>query len=225
MKLGERTDTGDSEGQVIERAPVPALDAALIETALATQRGPQMQVPPMYSALKRDGQPLYKLARKGQEVEREARHIEIHALELLDFTPDSINARVVCSKGTYVRTLAEHVGAALATCAHVTALRRDYVEPFRESPMVTLAQLEALEAPPPLLDADRAVPHLPALHLSASQARAIGFGQEITSSDATPGELRLYGPGRLFLGLGKAGAGGVVRPARLFTAGIVGSRN
>ena len=225
MKLGERTDTGDSEGQVIERAPVPVLDAARIEMALATQRGPQMQVPPMYSALKRDGQPLYKLARKGQEVEREARKIEIVALELLEFTPESISARVVCSKGTYVRTLAEQVGAALGSCAHVTALRRDFVEPFRESPMITLAQLEALEALPPLLDADLAVSHLPALDLSANQARAIGYGQEITSFDAAPGELRLYGPGRLFLGLGKADLGGVVRPSRLFTAGIAGSRN
>jgi len=225
MKLGERTDTGDSEGQVIERAPVPALDAARIETALATLRGPQLQVPPMYSALKREGQPLYKLARQGQEVEREARSIEIHALELLEFTPDSISARVVCSKGTYVRTLSEQLGAALGSCAHVTALRRDFVEPFRGSPMVTLAQLEALEAMPPLLDADRAVSHLPALELSASQARAIGYGQEITSFDASPGEIRLYGPGGLFLGLGKAGPRGVVRPSRLFTAGIAGSRN
>jgi tRNA pseudouridine55 synthase len=225
VKLGERTDTADAEGQVVERAPVPTLDAARIEAALATQRGRQMQVPPMYSALKRDGQPLYKLARKGLEVEREPREIVIHSLELLDFDADSINARVTCSKGTYVRTLAEQVGVALGSCAHVTALRRDFVEPFRESPMVTLAQLEALDAMPPLLDADLAVPHLPALNLSASQARAIGFGQEITSFDASPGELRLYGPGGQFLGLGKADLGGVVRPSRLFVAGIAGSRN
>lgn len=225
MKLGERTSTGDAEGTVIDRAPLPTLDAARIETAFATQRGRQLQVPPMYSALKRDGQPLYKLARKGLEVERGPREIEIHSLELLDFGADSINARLTCSKGTYVRTLAEGIGMALGSCAHVTALRRDFVEPFRESPMFTLAQLEAHEGPPPLLAADRAVPHLPVLDLSASEARAIGYGQAITLLDVPPGELRLYGPGGLFLGLGRAFPGGLVRPSRLFTTGMTGSRN
>lgn len=225
MKLGERTDTGDAEGQVVEHAAVPTLDAARIEAALATQRGRQLQVPPMYSALKRAGQPLYKLARKGLEVERAAREIEIHSLDLLDFNGDSIEARVSCSKGTYVRTLVEQIGAALGTCAHVTALRRDFVEPFRERAMVTLEQLEALKGPPPLLDADLAVPHLPALELSPSDARAIGYGQEISSLDVAPGELRLYGPGGLFLGLGKADPRGIVRPERLFTVGIAGTRN
>ena len=225
MKLGERTNTGDAEGTVIEHAPLPALDNARIEAAFASQRGRQLQVPPMFSALKRDGQPLYKLARQGQEVEREPREIEIHSLELLDFTDDSIHARLTCSKGTYVRTLAEQVGVVLGSCAHVTALRRDFVEPFRESAMVTLAQLEAREGAVPLLDADCAVAHLPALNLSSSQARAIGYGQEITLLDVLPGEWRLYGPGGLFLGLGRAFPGGVVRSSRLFTTGITGSRN
>jgi tRNA pseudouridine55 synthase len=225
MRLGERTDTGDAEGAIIERAPLPILDPARIEAALASQRGRQLQIPPMYSALKRNGQPLYRLARQGQEVEREPREIEIYALELLESAPDSLRARVTCSKGTYIRTLVEQVGAALGTCAHVSALRRDFVEPFRESPMLTLAQLEAWEGPPPLLDADLAVAHLPALELSASQARSISYGQEIVAADAQPGELRLYGPARLFLGLGRAFEGGVVRSSRLFAAAIAQCRN
>ncbi|MGH8252481.1 MAG: tRNA pseudouridine(55) synthase TruB [Steroidobacteraceae bacterium] len=225
MKLGERTDTGDAEGQVVERTTLPVLDPGRIESIFAAHRGRQLQVPPMYSALKQNGVPLYKLARKGQEVERKPREVEIHTLELLEFTADSIRARLTCSKGTYVRTLVEQVGVALGSCAHVTALRRDFVEPFRESPMLTLQQLETLDAAPPLLAADRAVQHLPALELSASQARAIGFGQEIQALEGHPGELRLYGPGGCFLGLGRGLDGGVVRPTRLFTTATPGSRN
>lgn len=225
MRLGERTDTGDAEGEVIERAAVPAPDAARIEAALASLRGRQAQVPPMYSALKRQGQPLYKLARAGLEVEREPRAIEIHALELLAFTDSSLRASVTCSKGTYVRVLAEQLGAALGTCAHLTALRRDFVEPFRDAPMHTLAQLETHPGPPPLLAADVAVAHLPALALGASQARAIGHGQEIIATGAPLGELRLYDPNGLFLGLGRALEGGIVRSSRLFAAAIARSRN
>ncbi len=225
MRLGERTDTGDAEGTIVERTALPVLEPGRIESVFAAHRGRQSQIPPMYSALKRDGQPLYKLARQGKEVERAPRDIEIHALELLEFTPDSLRARVTCSKGTYIRTLVEQLGVALGSCAHVIALRRDFVEPFRESPMLTLAQLEALKEPPPLLDADLAVGHLPALKLSASQARAISYGQEIVAADAQPGELRLYGATGLFLGLGKALEGGIVRSSRLFAAAIDQCRN
>ncbi len=225
MRLGERTDTGDAEGEIIERTALPILEPGRIESAFAAHRGRQMQIPPMYSALKRNGQPLYKLARQGKEVEREPREVEIYALELLEFTPDSLRARVSCSKGTYIRTLVEQLGVALGSCAHVSELRRDFVEPFRESPMLTLAQLEALDGPPPLLEADLAVGHLAALQLSASQARAISFGQEIVAAAAQPGELRLYGPAGLFLGLGSALEGGVVRSTRLFAAAIAQCRN
>jgi len=225
MRLGERTDTGDAEGAVVERCASPVLDAARIEAALASQRGPQAQVPPMYSALKHQGQPLYKLARKGEQVERAARQIDIHELELLDFTMDSLRARVSCSKGTYIRVLVEQLGAALGSCAHVTALRRDYVEPFRGAPMHSLEQLEALREALPLLAADTAVGHFPALNLTASQARAIGFGQEITVPEAQVGPLRLYDASGQFMGLGKALPGGVVRSSRLFVASSAGSRN
>jgi tRNA pseudouridine55 synthase len=225
MRLGERTDTGDAEGQVIERAAVPALDRALVGAVFAAHRGPQLQVPPMYSALKRDGQPLYKLARQGLSVERAPREIVIQVLELLDFTADTLRARVECSKGTYIRTLAEQLGSALGSVAHVTSLRRDFVEPFRDVPMHTLEQLAAMRDDPPLLPADLAVGHLPLLRLSASQSRAISYGQAIEAAGALPGELRLYDSSGRFLGLALAAAGGRVSPARLFAAAIARCRN
>jgi tRNA pseudouridine55 synthase len=222
MQLGARTDTGDAEGRIVERCAVPVLNVAVIEAVLQTRRGPQLQVPPMYSALKRAGQPLYRLARQGLSVDREARSVEIYALELLDFTADSLRCHVECSKGTYVRTLVEEIGAALGSCAHVSALRRDFVEPFRSEPMYTLEQLQAASDPPVLLTADRAVGHLPALSLSAAQARALSFGQAILEPRAPAGQLRLYDAAGRFMGLGMALAGGAVRPARLFATAVAG---
>jgi len=223
LRLGERTDTGDAEGEIIERQAVPPLDAAGIAAALQSLRGPQQQIPPMYSALKRHGQPLYKLARQGQVVERAARSIEIHRLELLEVNDMALRLRVECSKGTYIRTLAEQLGTRLGTCAHVIALRRDFVEPFRSDPMCTLEQLQAQTGQPPLLGADRAVEHLPAVHLSLLEARALCFGQSISRSPTEPGPLRLYESSGRFLGLGMGAAGGTVRPLRLFTAGAAGT--
>src|SRR5690606_7372381 len=123
--------------------PVPALEREQIERTLARFRGRQKQVPPMFSALKRDGRPLYELARAGVEVEREPRDIEIHELSLLDAGPEWLELDVLCSKGTYVRTLAEDIARALGTCGHVTALRRVYVEPFENEPMETLESIDA----------------------------------------------------------------------------------
>lgn len=220
MRFGERTDTGDAEGEIVERGAVPVLDAAVIEAALQTQRGAQQQVPPMYSALKRDGEPLYKLARKGLTVERQPRSIEIYLLQLLDFTATTMRCRVECSKGTYVRTLVECIAAQLGAVAHVSALRRDFVEPFRAEPMVTLEQLQALAGLPALLDADRAVGHLPSVCLSVAQSRAISFGQALTDCDAPIGQVRLYDASGRFLGLGMAAGAGAVRPVRLFTAAM-----
>ena len=225
MRLGERTDTGDGEGQVIERAAIPLLSPAVVEAALQGQRGPQQQIPPMFSALKRDGQPLYKLARQGISVERTARSIEIYLLELLDITSNTLRCRVECSKGTYVRTLVEQLGVALGSCAHVIALRRDFVEPFRGEPMQTLESLQTLPGPPTLIAADRAVGHLPLVCLSVAQSRAISFGQGIVlglmdggTSEAPRGQVRLYDASGRFLGLGMADNGGAVRPVRLFAA-------
>ena len=225
MRLGERTETGDAEGQIVERRAVPELGAAVIEAALQSKRGPQQQVPPMYSALKRDGEPLYKLARQGLTVERAPRSIEIYLLELLGFAAPAVRLRVECSKGTYVRTLVEQLGAQLGSCAHVVALRRDFVEPFRGEPMYTLEQLEALPGPPTLLPADRAVAHLPEVRLSASQSQALSFGQTIVLAGARAGQVRLYDAAGRFMGLGMGAADGVLRSQRLFAATRPEGRN
>jgi tRNA pseudouridine55 synthase len=218
LRLGERTDTGDAEGAVVERCGVPVLSGESIEAALRGLRGPQQQIPPMYSALKRDGVPLYRLARRGVEVERAARSIEIYALDLLEFAADRVKLRVECSKGTYVRTLVEQVGTALGSCAHVVALRRDFVEPFRKEAMITLEAL--LQTPSPaLIPADRAVAQLPALRLSASQARSISFGQQALIEGAPLGRLRLYEDAGRFMGLGVSLESGQVRALRLFAPG------
>jgi tRNA pseudouridine55 synthase len=218
LRLGERTDTGDAEGQVVERCGVPALSRESLEAALQGLRGPQQQIPPMYSALKRDGVPLYRLARRGLDVARAARPIDIYVLELLAFASASVKLRVECSKGTYVRTLVEQVGARLGSCAHVTALRRDFVEPFRNEAMISLEALLQTTTPA-LIPADRAVAQLPALRLSASQARCLYFGQQALIEGAPPGRLRLYQETGQFMGLGVSSEPGQVRALRLFAQG------
>jgi tRNA pseudouridine55 synthase len=219
IQLGARTDTGDAEGQVIERCEIPVLDQACIEAALAPLRGPQLQVPPMYSALKRDGEPLYKLARRGLTVERPARAIDIQALELLAYSPTSLRLRTACSKGTYVRVLAEQVAAGLGSCGHVSLLRREFVAPFEGEPMQTLEALERGPADPVLLAPDRAVAHLPAVHLDPVQSLALGHGQTVPAG-GPEGLVRLYDAAGSFMGLGQRIAGGQVRPQRLFTGAV-----
>jgi tRNA pseudouridine55 synthase len=229
IALGARTATGDTEGEVVESRPVPPLGRAAVLDVLARFLGESLQVPPMYSALKRDGRPLYELARAGVTVERAARPIRIDSLDLVAAGPDWLDCRVVCGKGTYVRTLAEDVAAALGTVGHVARLRREAVEPFDPDGMVTLAQLEADHGagrPPTLIPPDRAVGHLAGVRLDAGAARRIGLGQTVVLPPlelppSTPLEdltVRLYAPGPVFLGLGAVGPGGRVRPKRLFVA-------
>ena len=228
LQLGERTDTGDAEGQVIERASVPALTPGAIRGALHGFLGAQQQVPPMYSALKRDGEPLYRLARRGVTVPREARSIHIERLELLAASADWLELWVLCSKGTYVRVLGEELARALGSCGRLSSLRRDYVEPFAGEPLASLEQL-AGSAPErwPLLPADRAVSHLEALSLTAAAARALLQGrplewQRALAAAAPPraGLWRLYDPHGRFLGLGSSDASGRVTAQRLFPQGV-----
>ena len=138
LQLGARTDTGDAEGSVVAEAPVPPLDSARVESALAAFRGVQKQVPPMYSALKRDGRPLYELARQGVEVEREARTIDIRRLELVALRDTALDLVCECAKGTYIRVLGEDIARQLGTLGRLTRLRRLWVEPFKGMPMTTL---------------------------------------------------------------------------------------
>ncbi len=225
--LGARTATGDTEGAVVETAPVPALDGAILETVRQRFLGAQSQIPPMYSALKRDGQPLYKLARAGVEVERSARDIEIFELTVLGFSADRVELETVCSKGTYVRVLAEDIAKALGTCGHVVALRRVHVEPFAAEPMETLesiaeARVEGLW--PRVLPADWPLQHLPKVSVDDSQLPRLMHGQAVPvpAADAAdariPGapRIRLYSAAGRFLGIGESDGHGGVQPRRLF---------
>ena len=222
LKLGERTSTGDAEGRLLEKKAVEVSNGAVL-SVLARFRGAIEQLPPMHSALKHEGVPLYRLARRGLSVERAARSIEIHVLELLEFADDRVQLRVECSKGTYIRTLVEQVGLRLGSCAHVRTLRRDFVEPFRNEAMISLEALLQMTAPV-LIPADRAVAQLPALHLDAAQARSICFGQPARIEGAPLGRVRLYVESGRFMGLGASVEGGQVRALRLFALHL-GARN
>ncbi|MGH8299447.1 MAG: tRNA pseudouridine(55) synthase TruB [Steroidobacteraceae bacterium] len=221
IALGARTATGDREGAVIEQAPVPEGWQGALEAALGGFLGAGRQVPPMYSALKRDGRPLYALARAGITVERAAREIEIFELAPVALTQETVELEVLCSKGTYVRTLAEDIARALGACGHVNALRRCWVEPFAEEPMETLeAVTRACEegTAPRVLPADLPLAYLPAAGLEAWQADRIGHGQEVVLVCAPPaGRVRLYDAERRFLGIGQSDGRGKIRPRRLFT--------
>lgn len=222
VALGARTATGDREGPVVEEAPVPAGWQEGLQAALRGFLGPGRQVPPMYSALKRDGQPLYRLARAGVTVERAAREIEIFALEPVSQSEQAIELDVLCSKGTYVRTLAEDIARALRTCGHVAALRRSWVEPFEAERMETLEALtRACEGggPPKLLPPDRPLAHLPAVNLDCGQIARIRHGQEVVlARSPASGRVRLYDAAQRFLGLGESDGQGKIRPRRLFQA-------
>lgn len=215
IQLGARTATGDTEGEIVERAPVPTLDRPYLEARLSKFVGPQDQVPPMYSAIKRDGQPLYKLARSGIEVERAPRRIEIFQLTLVEVDGASVKLETLCSKGTYIRTLSEDIARALGTCGHVTALRRVYVEPFEHESMETLESVAAAPEGLKILPPDRPLAHLPAVSLEGADAVRLQHGQAVAGG-IVAGTVRLYGGGGEFLGLGEADGQGTVRPRRLF---------
>lgn len=220
LLLGERSATGDAEGEIVERRPVPPLTPQAVLEALERFAGSQLQVPPMYSALKREGVPLYRLARAGLEVPRTARPIVIDEIQLLRLEGAHLELSVLCSKGTYVRVLAEDIARALETCGRLESLRREYVEPFVNEPMVSLEQLAEASAcghPWPLLRPDRAVWHLPPLRLDASQARLLCCGQVIALPHAAAARWRLYDADGRFLGLGVTSEGGQLRVQRLFS--------
>jgi tRNA pseudouridine55 synthase len=223
VALGARTATGDREGPVVEEAPVPPRWQEGLQAALRGFHGRGRQIPPMYSALKRDGQPLYRLARAGVTVERAPRDIEIFELEPLSQTEAEVELDVLCSKGTYVRTLAEDIARALGTCGHVTALRRSWVEPFEAEQMQTLeaVTLASEQGSLALLPTDWPLGHMPVVALEAWQADRIGHGQEVALvRSPPPGRVRLYDPGKRFLGLGESDGRGMIRPRRLFTAQV-----
>ncbi|HEX4619626.1 MAG TPA: tRNA pseudouridine(55) synthase TruB [Steroidobacteraceae bacterium] len=228
VALGARTATGDAEGEVTAEAAVPALTRAAVESTLRGFLGRRTQVPPMYSALKQGGAPLYRMARAGLTVERPARAIELYELAALALGPRSLELETRCSKGTYVRVLAEEIAAALGTVGHVSALRRLSVEPFGDEPMQTLETLEVTRAAggaAPLLPSDYPLQHLPAIRLGAADAARLLKGQVVPAelpaaadSGSEPARVRLYDETGRFLGVGITAGAGAVRPRRLMNA-------
>jgi tRNA pseudouridine55 synthase len=221
VRLGVSTATGDAEGPVLERHPVNVDEAGLAQ-ALARFRGAIEQVPPMYSALKHAGQPLYVLARAGRSVERAARHVTVHELELLERAGDVLHLRIKCSKGTYVRQLAVDLGLALGTVAHLAALRRTAVAGFRLDQAVALDDLRALGGEARrawLLPPESLLEDLPRLDLPAILAERFLNGQAVALQAARPGPCRVYRDAGALLGVGEAGPGDELHPVRLLAKG------
>lgn len=216
--LGAETASGDAEGEVTRTAPVPELDRDALERILDRFRGPIDQVPPMYSALKHEGRRLHELARAGIEVERKARRVTIGRLEVLAHEGDRLSIGVDCTKGTYIRSLAMDIGAAIGCGGHLTALRREASGLFQLDDAVTLDSLEELDSDAAralLIPADAALSDLPAVRVDESAEADLRLGRAVDCA-AEPSEcVRIYA-GECFVGLGAVGAGGVLQPRRLF---------
>ena len=223
VHLGIKTDTGDTEGEAIETLPVD-VTVEQIEAALARFRGPILQVPPMYSALKRDGKALYEYAREGIVLEREARPVTIHALELIAYEAPMLRIRVTCSKGTYVRVLGEDIGAALGTGAHLNALRRIQVGALTLDGMITLEALQAHAEPRSLLaPVDALLSTFPAVELTPELAKRflngqrLALGKEAVAVPSEQGRVRVYHEGKL-LGTANLQEWSILAPERLIAA-------
>ena len=228
-RLGIVTDTDDAEGQPLRERPVPTLTVDAIDAALAGLTGRIQQRPPIYSALKRGGEPLYAKARRGEAIEVEPREIEVHAFELLnaadllDGGAPLLRLHVECGSGTYVRSLVRDLGEALGCGAHVAELRRLWVDPFREPRMWTLDALEDLlaQAGERVLDAcllpiEAGMSSWPQVRVSQAQAQRLGRGQFLRGPYKPAGQVAIVDEGGRGLGLGDVDAEGALRPTRLF---------
>lgn len=226
ITFGQRTNTADAEGEVIAEADASALTQAQVETAMQDFLGDIQQVPPMYSALKKDGQPLYKLAREGVEVEREARDVTIFEYTLQAFRPGVVaeaDVYVKCSKGTYIRSLADDIGEQLGVGAHLTRLHRVQVGDFTDENCITLEQLEQLKANEAfaemdqlLIPAEEAVNHIPLVEVTDTAGYYVRRGQPVLVPKApTEGLVRIRQEDGIFLGIGEVLDDGRVTPRRL----------
>ncbi len=225
-RLGIATDTGDADGSEIATADVPALSRDEWREILQGFLGESLQVPPMYSALKKDGKRLYELARKGETVEREARPIRIDEISLLEVAGTRLVFWVHCSKGTYVRTLVEDIAKKAGTVAHTMRLHRESVGDFRAADMLDLKGLEAVAVSGPeglkarLLPPDTALEGLAAIELDNDASDRFRVGQANTvSATATAGLVRVYGGAKEFLGVGELSDDGQLAPKRVFGTG------
>ena len=222
IRLGVTTETGDADGEVIAEADASGVTAAQVVEALKTFVGEIEQIPSMYSALKHQGQPLYKLARQGIEVERAPRKVTIYSAELLNVTGSEIELLVHCSKGTYIRSLAEDLGAALGCGGHVSGLRRLAAGPYQEEQAVSFEQLNAISSPEELdallLPVSSAVGSWPVMHLHEDTAHYLLRGQPVQVAHApTEGWVQIFESGEedRFLGVGEILTDGRIAPRRL----------
>ena len=219
-KLGEISDTGDSEGQISQFGSTQAIDEAVIKDSLKNFTGVISQIPPMFSALKKNGTPLYKLARKGIEVERKPREVSIYEIEFISIENDILTLEVSCSKGTYIRTLIEDIGKHLNCGGHVIELRRigfahlniDQSKTFEEIKELTLDELDSL-----LVGSDEMIPNLQSIHLDNTQTADIKCGRKIQCSGlSNPQKVKLYDACKRFVGIGESNTSSEVLPKRLF---------
>ncbi len=232
LRLGIRTDTGDSDGALLEQCAIPVISDAAVEKILAAYRGEISQVPPMYSAVKVAGKPLYKLARKGIEIERKERQVCIHQLTLVEKTPEELVLDIRCSKGTYIRTLADDIGADMGCGAHVKQLRRSVAGPFSAEETVRVKELKKLadekdraEIDRHLLPISAAVQDLPSVGLTRLAETYIRQGQPVLVANApTGGWVGLFsadsqgastGHNEGFVGVGEVLDDGRIAPRRL----------
>ena len=227
IKLGEQTDTGDAEGEIITTIPVPHVTQAMLQSVTEQFLGEIMQVPPMYSALKKDGKKLYELAREGIEVERAARPLTIYQLSLTPLSDQQLQLTVTCSKGTYVRVLAEDIAKALGTVGHLTALRRIQTGDFEIANAIPLADFAALDVAArfdKLLAVDACVHSLPSLLLDDNQSKRIRQGQRLNVKTTMLTQqlnltfnqtFRLFDDHEQFLGTGLLEPNGRLQPMKL----------
>lgn len=218
-KLGQQTNTADSEGEVIKTQACQDLTAVDIENILPSFLGDGLQIPPMFSALKKDGKPLYKLARQGINIKREPRQIHIFELQLLSFESPTFSIKVRCSKGTYIRTLIEDIAAKINNIAHTTSLRRVGFAHYDISQTVGFEALSAASAKSKyLLPAESVLLAYQSVRLDQKQAKDLQFGRQITYNldlSTTSNLIKLFAPDQQFLGIGTY-QNGIISPKRLF---------
>ena len=221
LKLGAETDTYDALGEVTATYEVPAVSDQQLADVLATFVGRIEQRPPAYSAIKKNGVPLYKLARKGVEVEAAIRTVEIDRIDLKARTADTLTIDVTCGSGTYIRSLAFDIGRALGSGAHLAALRRLWVEPFENDPMTTLAEVQAGSPETlarKLLPLDRGLSFLPRIDVTAAEADDLRHGRRIERPGCADGEMAAYDADGRLLGLVERAPDGAVKVRRLIHA-------
>ena len=221
--LGQTTDTDDADGTVLRERPVPAISAQALAAALAPLQGRIVQRAPIYSALKQGGEPLYLKARRGEAIDAPEREVHVHAIEVLDQQPARLSLRVTCGSGTYIRSLARDLGETLGCGAHIAGLRRLWVDPFRDAPMVTVDTLRALAEQGDeagmealMLPLDAGLAHYPRVTLDAEQTRRFCLGQRLRDPDWAQGGVVVYGPEQAIQGLGQVDETGLLAPQRRF---------